>query len=228
MFLIIFTPDGYFLSFGLYTALILSVGFIAKIPVLYVLSRLLIVAPFALTVSIFVPFTTAGTELTHFQFGALEAGVTVEGVIRFGSIVSRALIMVLAVTVLVAVTRFEALMYAARSLKAPAGLIEIMSFMYRYLFIIIDEAGHMLLARSLRSNGSKQYALRSTGGIIGALFVRSFEHADRLHSAMLVRGFSGEMPSLAVYHVHRTCIIMSLFFLTAAGLALQAGWFIHG
>jgi cobalt/nickel transport system permease protein len=108
-------------------------------------------------------------------------------------------------------TPFPDLIDALRSLRVPAILVSIISFMYRYLAVIGEEAGRMTRARasrsaggidpppSARTGGTIRWRARVTGGMVGALFIRSYERSERVHAAMLARGFDGSLarPSLA-------------------------------
>ena len=226
--LIVLTPDGWFISFGVYAALLVVVMAASRLPVSYIAVRSLTIIPFALAVSIFVPFTTPGPVVREFPVGPFDIAVTSTGLVRFASLGLRALISFFATIMLVASTRFGDLMGAAGKLGMPSKIVEVMSFMYRYLFIIIDEAAHMMLARDLRSfRGKRLSLLTASGGIVGALFVRSFEHADRLYNAMLLRGYTGKPTALAPMHIRIADIVYSSVFVSVAAAALLVGRSIH-
>jgi len=226
--LVVLTPDGWFVSFGIYAALLAAVMTASRLPASYIAVRSLTIIPFALAVSIFVPFTTPGPVIREFTAGPFYITVTTTGLVRFASLGLRALISFFATIMLVASTRFGDLMGAAGKLGLPSKIVEVMSFMYRYLFIIIDEAAHMVLARDLRSfRGTKMSILTASGGIVGALFVRSFEHADRLYNAMLLRGYSGKPNALAPMHIHGADIVYSSAFMLVVAVALLIGGSIH-
>jgi cobalt/nickel transport system permease protein len=97
---------------------------------------------------------------------------------------------------LVATTPFPELLRATRVLHAPAVLAATMSFMYRYLFVLVNEAMRLQTAREARSAGpgrSLLWRARVLGGMIGSLFIRSYERSERIYAAMLARGFTGEI-----------------------------------
>ena len=224
VFLVVFTPDGYFASFGLYAFILGGVIMISHVPLKYILVRSLTVMPFALAVSVFVPFITPGTSVWEFTIGPFEVHATTTGVVRFASMNLRVLICFFATIILVSTTRFGDLMRAAGMLGMPSKIVAVMSFMYRYLFIVIDEAAHMILARDLRScRKQRSSMLIATGGIIGALFVRSFEHAERLYMSMLLRGYSGK--PVTPEHMHLTIhdMVFSALFLVIAFFSFAVG-----
>ena len=78
----------------------------------------------------------------------------------------------------------------------PRSLSLTLAFGLRYLKLLADEAGRMLQARSARSGTGGTLILRaqSTGGIVGSLFVRSYERAERVSQSMAARGCRGGLP----------------------------------
>jgi cobalt/nickel transport system permease protein len=105
---------------------------------------------------------------------------------------------------LVATTQFPDLMHALRHLHVPTLLVAIISFMYRYLFVLADEALRLLRARDSRSayrpgyksGGTVAWRARVAGNMAGQLFVRSYERSDRVYNAMLARGYDGQFLTL--------------------------------
>jgi cobalt/nickel transport system permease protein len=96
-------------------------------------------------------------------------------------------------------TPFADLVDALRALRVPAIIVSIISFMYRYLAVLTDEAGRMKRARHARSaaapqgrsGGSLVWRAKVTGAMVGSLFIRAYERSERIYAAMLARGFSG-------------------------------------
>jgi cobalt/nickel transport system permease protein len=79
-------------------------------------------------------------------------------------------------------------------LKIPAIFVLLLSFLYRYLYLLWDEAEQMQRARNLRYFGgrwSRQVSL--LGRLAAALFLRSYERAERVQKAMISRGWTGEV-----------------------------------
>lgn len=224
IFMVVLTPDGYFVSYGIYACILSVVIIVSRLPVKYILVRSLTIVPFALAVSVFVPFITPGTVIKEFSFGPVDAVITDAGLVKFASLLIRAMISFYATIILVSSTRFGDLMCAAGALGMPAKIVALMSFMYRYLFIIIDEASHMILARDLRSVRRRKISLlAASGGIIGALFLRSFEHAERLYNSMLLRGYSGRLVTLAPMSLSVSDAVYSIVFIDVSFLGLMAG-----
>ena len=222
--LVVLTPDGRFTSFFMYLAMLAIVIVAARLPLTYILLRSLTILPFAIAVSVFVPFITPGPVVHELSVGPIDAVITSTGLIKFASLGLRALTSFFATIILVSSTRFGDIMCAARSLGMPSKIVAVMSFMYRYLFIIIDEAAHMMLARDLRSCSVKKTGILSaSGGIIGALFVRSFEHAERLYTSMLLRGYTGTSITLRPMQVTAVDITVAGVFIALAFTGFIAG-----
>jgi cobalt/nickel transport system permease protein len=103
----------------------------------------------------------------------------------------------LATLLLVQVTPFRALLLALRRLGVPAPLVATLQFMYRYLFVLTDELDRMITARrarTFRRSGRLDWGLLT--GLIGVLFLRAFERGERVHAAMLARGWDGTARTL--------------------------------
>jgi cobalt/nickel transport system permease protein len=103
----------------------------------------------------------------------------------------------LAVLTLAHVTPFPKLLGALRRLGAPAVLVATLHFMYRYLHVLADELDRMARARrsrSFRRSGRLDWGLLT--GLIGVLFLRTLERGERVHAAMVARGWDGTLRTL--------------------------------
>jgi cobalt/nickel transport system permease protein len=101
------------------------------------------------------------------------------------------------IVVLASVTPFPRLLGALRKLGVPPVLVTTLQFMDRYRHVLTDELGRMARARRARTFDRRR-ALPWTllSGLIGILFLRTFERAERVHGAMTARGWTGELHSL--------------------------------
>ncbi len=196
-------PDGAWLAFGLAWGLLLWLNLLAHLSLLYTFKRSFVALPFALA-AITVIFTLPGQPVFTLPFGSWLLTATDAGVIRFASIVIRSWLSVQMAILLVAATQFPDMMHALRHLRVPALLVAIISFMYRYLFVLADEVLRLLRARESRSarmpgyksGGSIPWRARVAGNMAGQLFVRSYERSDRVYNAMLARGYDGQFLTL--------------------------------
>ncbi len=115
---------------------------------------------------------------------------------------SKSLLSVGAAVILTATTSPLALLRALRGLGVPRIIVATVLFMYRYLFVIGEEALRLLRARDSRSarvgrqsGGSLPWRAKVLGNMVGSLFLRSYERGERVFDAMTARGFNGELRS---------------------------------
>lgn len=196
-------PDGAWLAFGLAWGLVLAINLWADLPWHYALKRSFIALPFALA-AITSVFTVPGQPVVRFSLGSWPVILTDAGLIRFASIVIRSWLSVQMAILLTATTQFPDMMHALRHLRAPSLLVAVVSFMYRYLFVLADEVMRLLRAREARSarppdgggGGTVLWRARVAGNMVGQLFLRSYERSDRVYNAMLARGYRGYVQTL--------------------------------
>lgn len=129
---------------------------------------------------------------------------------------------VLSVIILVSTTRFSDLLRGLEGLKLPPLIVSMLSFVYRYLFIIADEYGHIKIARESRNfRGSRMWQWKTIGHSVGTLFLHSFERGSRVYSAMVARGYDGNIRTLRVQKIGTGDMIFtvaSMVYLLLAGI----------
>jgi cobalt/nickel transport system permease protein len=81
----------------------------------------------------------------------------------------------------------------------PEIFVSQLLFLYRYLFVLMEETMRLVRARDMRSFGKKGRGIRVFAHLTGTLFLRTVERAERIYQAMLSRGFSGTMPAMTGY-----------------------------
>jgi cobalt/nickel transport system permease protein len=183
--------------------MILGVNGLAGLKLDYALKRSFIALPFALA-AITVIFTIPGQPVFSWTIGSWQVTATEPGLIRFASIVIRSWLSVQMAILLTATTQFPDMMHALRHLRVPSLLVATISFMYRYLFVLIDEAMRLMRAREARSarpaggggGGSILWRSKVAGNMVGQLFLRSYERSERVYNAMLARGYQGHFQTL--------------------------------
>lgn len=158
----------------------------ADLPAGYLLKKVALLCPFALIVGIFNPLFD---RQLLFQIGNI--GIS-GGWVSCASIVIRAALTVGAALVLLAVTGFPAICRALERLGMPTAFAVQLMFLYRYIFVLTEEGGRVARARELRACGNKGLSLKTFGSMIGFLLLRTWLRAERIHMAMLARGFRGE------------------------------------
>jgi cobalt/nickel transport system permease protein len=191
-------PFGAWLPYLLLFAATLFVAQLSGLGPSYALKRSVVALPFALA-AVTLPFTVPGETLA--QLGTVT--VSVEGTVRFVSILLKSWVSVQIAILLGVTTAFPDFLWALRELRVPRPLVSIISFMYRYLFVLADESLRLRRAREARSatgagrtGGSLLWRGQVAGGLVGNLAVRAFERSERIYNAMLARGFRGELLTL--------------------------------
>ena len=118
------------------------------------------------------------------------------GVVAASILIKNSLAIV-AMLVLAGVTSLHAILVAMRKLGVPPVLVGTLGFMERYRFVLADELNRMATARRARTFTKRgTISLSLAGGLIGLLFLRAFERAERVHGAMVARGWQGTLHSL--------------------------------
>lgn len=162
---------------------------LADIPARFILKKVVVVSVFAVFVGIFNPLFDRQALYSVF-------GITVtSGWVSFGSIMFKFFLTVTAGLLLVATTSFPGICYALQRLGLPAIFTSQLLFLYRYLFVLLDETMTVVRARELRSFSRRRPDMRVFVSIVGTLFLRTIERAERIYRAMLSRGFSGALQT---------------------------------
>ena len=194
---VVLTPPGSWVAFALYLAVITGLVLFSKLPAGYVFRRSLVVVPFVLMIAIFVPFFKEGEVAGSYNIWLWRLTVTRSGLEVVTNILVKAWLSMLSLVWLTGTTKVTHLFCALERLRAPHVLVMIMSFMYRYIFVIVDEMLRMKQARDSRNfGGGRLRQLRTIGRMIGTLFIRSYERGERVYAAMVARGFDGQVRTL--------------------------------
>jgi cobalt/nickel transport system permease protein len=188
---VVSTPREAVWAFGLYAVLLGAVAAAARIPAGFLLKRLLIEIPFV-AFALLMPFVVPG-EHTE----VLGISLSVPGLWGAWNILAKGTLGVAASVILASTTELRSLLLGLQRLRLPSLLVQIASFMIRYGDVIADEMRRMSIAR--RSRGFEARGVRHWGVLAksaGALFIRSYERGERVHLAMVSRGYTGTMPVL--------------------------------
>jgi len=168
---------------------------VGRIPLGYTVKRLLIVSPFAAAVAILFPLFEPGRAVWSPAVGGWTLQVTDAGLVRAGGLVGRFFLCVWAALLLLSTTRFQDMVTALGRLHVPRAFVTQLAFMYRYLWVLSDEMMRLRMARAARDGGFGPWRLRmhSRTGLVGVLFLRTFDRAERIYWAMAARGFDGRI-----------------------------------
>ncbi len=191
MFVVVATPAEQFWAFGVYAAILLGIAAVAHLHARIVAPRMLVEVPFVLF-AVLMPFFGPEPDVQ-----VLGISLSVAGLWAAWGILAKATLGVLAAIILAATTRSRDIVSGLAALRLPPVMVSITMFMLRYMHVVSDEMHRMGVARE--SRGFQATGLRSwpvLGQSAGALFIRSYERGERVHLAMLSRGYTGTMPAL--------------------------------
>jgi cobalt/nickel transport system permease protein len=217
--LVVLLPSASWLTYGLYFITVVALIIISRVPVTYVFKRSLIIVPFVLMIALFIPFFKEGTEAFSFNILSWHLSVTYEGLETLGSVMAKAWLSILFLILLTSTTTFSNILKALEHLKMPRVLVMIMSFMYRYIFVLTDEVMRMKQARDSRNfgeGGRRLWQIRTVGNMIGTLFIRSYERGERVYAAMVARGFDGHSRTMDRLYFRPA----DVYFIIALGVVL--------
>ena len=176
----------------LYPVLLMTLG---EIPLLFIVKKVVLVSPFAIFVGIFNPLLDAGQVV-------LMQGLTISaGWLSFFSIMLKFILTVSTALLLVATTSFPGVCHALRRLGVPSIFVSQLLFLYRYIFVLMEETMRIVRARDMRAFGRLGTGMRVFVSLVGILFLRTVERAERVYYAMLSRGFQGDMPTIKRFRI---------------------------
>ncbi|KQW49344.1 cobalt ABC transporter permease [Nocardioides sp. Root1257] len=189
MIVVVATPRDWYPAFAVYLAVLVGVIAVSRVPPTYLLKRTVVEVPFVLF-AVLLPFVATGPQtevlgVSVSQHG-LEAGI---------ALLIKGTLGVLASLTLAATTEPNELLLGLERLHLPQQLVQIMSFMVRYLDVVTGEMQRMRIARESRgftARNPRHWPVLARSA--GALFIRSYERGERVHLAMLSRGYTGKMP----------------------------------
>ncbi len=191
VFAVALTPREAVWAFLVYAAALGAIIAVANVPARFVMARLLVVLPF-IAFAFLVPFIASGEQVE-----VIGISVSRDGLWGMWNIVAKATIGATVSITLAATTEIPEMLRGMAVLKVPAPLTAIAMFMVRYLELVAGELGRMRVAMTARGYDPRWlWQARPIAASAGALFIRSYERGERVHAAMLSRGYSGTMPDL--------------------------------
>jgi cobalt/nickel transport system permease protein len=224
------TPQGAWPAFGAYLVLLVLLAAASGLGPIFTLRRSFVALPFLL-VAVPLPFTTPGDTL--FTLPGLGWEASLEGTVMFASVLLRTWLAVQAAIWMTTVTRFPDLLWSLGALRMPKSLVAVIGFMYRYLFVMADEALRMLRARSARAprapDGRRPSVVwqgRVAGAMVGSLFLRALDRSERIYAAMLSRGYDGHMRTMQRFQMGSVdwMILVGMLVAAAAPVLLYRFW----
>ncbi|MFF8533305.1 cobalt ECF transporter T component CbiQ [Streptomyces sp. SAS_267] len=216
---VVSTPREAMWAFALYAVLLAVVAHRARVPAGVLLRRLLIEIPFV-AFAVLMPFVAEGERVD-----VLGLSLSVNGLWGAWNVLAKGTLGVAASVLLASTTGLRELLLGLQRLKLPPLLVQIASFMIRYGDVITDEMRRMRIARE--SRGFEASGVRHWGVLAksaGALFIRSYERGERVHLAMVSRGYAGSMPVIDEVTASRAQWSYALALPFAALVVCLLGW----
>ena len=216
---VVSTPREAMWAFALYAVLLAVVARQARVPAGVLLRRLLIEIPFV-AFAVLMPFVAEGERVDVFGLS-----LSVDGLWGAWNVLAKGTLGVAASVLLASTTGLRELLLGLQRLKLPPLLVQIASFMIRYGDVITDEMRRMRIARE--SRGFEASGVRHWGVLAksaGALFIRSYERGERVHLAMVSRGYAGSMPVIDEVTASRAQWSYALALPFAALAVCLLGW----
>ncbi|BAC71319.1 cobalt ABC transporter permease [Streptomyces avermitilis] len=216
---VVSTPREAMWAFALYAALLAVAAHRARVPAPFLLKRLLIEVPFV-AFAVLMPFVAEGERVD-----VLGLSLSVNGLWGAWNVLAKGTLGVAASVLLASTTELRELLLGLQRLRLPPLLVQIASFMIRYGDVITDEMRRMRIARE--SRGFEARGIRHWGVLAksaGALFIRSYERGERVHLAMVSRGYAGSMPVIDEVTASRAQWSYALALPFAALVVCLLGW----
>lgn len=216
---VVSTPITYWPAFVIFLALVIAAATAGKISIFTLSKRALIEVPF-IFFAVLMPFFGTGERFELGPFNLYR-----DGLLAGLSIVAKGTLGVLSAVILSTTTTAREILRGLERLRLPTIMVQIASFMLRYVNVISDEMERMKIARQSRgfdATGVKHWNVIATSA--AALFIRSYERGERVHLAMLSRGFDGELPHTEVKSVGARAWFIAL---TIPSLALITSIFVR-
>jgi cobalt/nickel transport system permease protein len=151
------------------------------------------VLPLVVLAALFIPLVRTGGDV----YGLGPLTVHQAGLETLAAVAAKATIGTVSAVLLAATTTFPSVLRGLEALRVQRILILIAAFMYRYLFVIVEEVGRMraaLAARGYRPRNALHAG--ALGRVATALFLRTYSRGEGVYLAMLARGYDGRMRRL--------------------------------
>jgi cobalt/nickel transport system permease protein len=175
--------------FAVFALLVVAAALVARMPLSLLARRLRIELPFV-AFAFLLPFVSRGERVD-----VLGVPLSEEGLWAAWNVLVKGTLGVAATGVLAATTPVPELLRGLERLRMPRIIVAVAGFMVRYGEVLTAESRRMHVARLSRGYDPRWFwQLRALTTSAGTLFVRSYERGERVHLAMLSRGFAGTMP----------------------------------
>ncbi len=214
---VVVTPTQAVWAFGIHAAVLFVAVGSAGLPAGFFFRRLSIEIPFVVF-ALAMPFMSTGPRI--------EVGpwaLSVAGLWGAWNVVAKATLCVGASVVLSATTEVADILAGFERLRAPRLLTAIAGFMVRYIEVVVGDVGRVRTAIAARLGGRRRLGEASTlATVSGTMFVRSYERGERIHQAMLARGYDGTIPDVSAVATPSTWLTVAMWLGAAWAVAIAA------
>lgn len=194
--LLVTIPPQSLFSFVIFGGILVWAVAFSRVPLGRLLLRASAVLPFSALTAFSLPFFRGGAVVD-----VAGLSLSVHGLWMLWGVVIKSTLSAAALALLAATTPFAEVLSGLRRLGVPVFLVDMMALTYRYIFLLVEEAvrlRHAAVARGYAPRWLPQALI--VGRLIGNLFLRSYERAERVYGAMRLRGYDGHMPSDSCIH----------------------------
>ncbi|MHB8841491.1 MAG: cobalt ECF transporter T component CbiQ [Candidatus Aquicultor sp.] len=215
IFAIVLTPASEVVRFAFFAALIGALYLVSGVSLGFGLKRSFIAVPFVLFAGIFLVFMPDKPHPQFYNLGFTRAAITHGGLYIFFNALVKSWLSVLTAIMLYSTTPFPKFVKGLEMMRMPKVITMLFSFMYRFMWVLTDEVKRMLRARDARAfGGGRIWHLKVIGQMVGSLFIRSYERAERVYAAMVSRGYSGTIITLDTPALAARDALFGVVFLT--------------
>jgi cobalt/nickel transport system permease protein len=214
---------GLIAAFGAFAGSLILIT-LSRWPLKNLIKRLYAVNFFMAFMWLMIPFSFSTPGEVIARLGPLA--VTLEGVKLASLITLKANAIVISIIALLGTTPLHHLAAASREMHIPEKLVGVFLLAVRYFQVMHQE--YLRLRRAMRARGFKfnlsSNALRGAANLVGSLVVRSFDRAERVHKAMLSRGYTGMVHVRSAFYLKPIDLVLALIILALAGLVGGLEW----
>lgn len=206
--------------FGLYLSFVIVLIAISRVPVKFFTRKCLLVTPLAVILTVFIFVSYVLEYRVPFTVDALLQSHPVYE--RLALMISKIYVSILAISLMIATTHFNDLLWGLRKYRLPAVVTTLSKLVYTYIFVFIDELHRTMRAYKSRTPVRRVSRIKLYGNIAAAILLRSIDRSDIIYKAMLSRGFDGEFPEGNSNRLKGVDAMAAMFFiiLTTASILL--------
>jgi len=218
VFAVVATPRGHYWVYAVDAVALALVVAVSQVPPTYLVKRMVVEVPFVVF-AILLPFVAVGEQTEIWGMS-----MSVSGLHAAATLLAKATLGVVGGLLLAATTEPRDIITGLEG-RLPRQLLQIMAMMVRYLDVTSDQLRRMRIARESRgfvARNPRHWPVLAHSA--GAFFVRSYERGERVHLAMLSRGYAGSLSGFESAQVRRRDWMLSLLLPLAAAVAAGAAW----